>query len=146
MDATTTTKEPKILVLATLSGGYAGADYVGQQHLNYPTNISIFPVRCPSMFSSDFYIQAFKKGIDGIIVMYSGTDSPFKGGPERTAVMVDQTYKKMQELGINIKRLKLAAICTVCKKPFLKQVNEMNEMLNEIGFVQDELADQGKDK
>ena len=52
MNETTTTKEPKILILATLSGGYAGADYVGQQHLNYSTNTSILPVRCPSMFST----------------------------------------------------------------------------------------------
>ncbi len=143
MEAATSTKVPKILVIATLSGGYAGADYVGQQHLHYATNTSILPVRCPSMFSEDFYINAFEKGIDGIIVMYSGTDSPYKGGPERTAQIIDNTYKQMQERGLNTRRLRLAAICTVCKKPFLKQVKEMNETLDEIGFVQDELAGKG---
>lgn len=133
-------KKPNILILATLSGGYAGADYVGQQHLHYATNTSILPVRCPSMFPEEFYINAFEKGIDGIIVMYSGTDSPYKGGPERTAKLIDSTYKKMEERGINTKRLALAAICTVCKKPFLKQIESMNQVLDEIGFVEDELA------
>jgi len=140
MEAATSTKVPKILILATLSGGYAGANYVGQQHLHYATNTSILPVRCPSMFSEDFYINAFKKGIDGTIVMYSGTDSPYKGGPERTAQIIDSTYKQMQDCGLDTRRLRLAAICTVCKKPFLKQVKEMNETLDKIGFVQDELA------
>lgn len=143
MEAATSTKAPKILILATLSGGYAGADYVGQQHLHYATNTSILPVRCPSMFSEDFYLRAFKKGIDGIIVMYSGTDSPYKGGPKRTAVIIDSTYKKMQELGLDTRRLRLAAICTVCKKPFLKQVREMNIILDEIGFAQKELEGEG---
>ncbi|MEA3349715.1 MAG: hydrogenase iron-sulfur subunit [Chloroflexota bacterium] len=140
MEAATSTKKPKILIIATVSGGYAGADYVGQQHLNYATNTNILPVRCPSMFSEDFYINAFEKGIDGIIVMYSGTDSPYKGGPERTAQIIDSTYKQMQARGLDTRRLRLAAICTVCKKPFLKQVKEMNVTLDEIGFVQEELT------
>jgi len=36
--------------------------------------------------------------------------------------------------------LKLTAICTVCTKPFLKEVNQMNTLLREIGFVKDEMA------
>jgi len=140
MEEAPPTKTPKVLVLATLSGGYSGADYVGQQHLNYSTNISVLPVRCPSIFSEDFYINAFKKGIDGIIIMYSGSDCPYKGGPKRTAQIIDSTYKQMQDRGLDTRRLRLAAICTVCKKPFLKQITDMNETLDEIGLAQEELA------
>ncbi len=75
-----------------------------------------------------------------MIVMYSGTDSPYKGGAERAAQLVNKTYPKMKELGIDTRRLKLAAICTVCTKPFLKEVNAMNLLLYEIGFVKDEMA------
>jgi hypothetical protein len=46
----------------------------------------------------------------------------------------------MQERGIDTRRLRLAAICTVCTKPFLKETNQMNELLQGIGFVKDELA------
>jgi coenzyme F420-reducing hydrogenase delta subunit len=133
-------KEPKILILATISGGYAGADAVGQLHADYSTNTYILPVICPSMFEENFYIRAFKRGIDGILVMYSGTDSPYKGGPERAAKLINSTYPKMKELGIDTRRLKLAAICTVCTKPFLKEVKQMNELLEGIGFVEDEMA------
>ena len=135
-------QRPKILILATLSGGYAGADAVGQLHVDYPTNTYVLPVICPSMFSPDFYLRAFKRGIDGIIVMYSGTDSPYKGGPERAAQIVNQTYPLMKEIGLDTRRLKLAAICTVCTKPFLKEVKQMDELLQGIGFVRDELAAQ----
>jgi len=131
---------PKILILATTSGGYAGADAVGQLHTDYPNNTYILPVLCPSMFNEDFYLRIFKRGIDGVIVMYSGTDSPYKGGPERAAQLINKTYPKMKELGIDTRRLKLTAICTVCTKPFLKEVNQMNLLLHEIGFVKDEMA------
>jgi coenzyme F420-reducing hydrogenase delta subunit len=133
-------RKAKILILATLSGGYAGADSVGQLHVDYPANTYILPVMCPCMFPEEFYLRAFERGIDGIIVMYSGTDSPYKGGAERTAQLINSTYTKMKERGIDIKRLRLAAICTVCTKPFLKEVNQMDALLKEIGFVQDEIA------
>jgi coenzyme F420-reducing hydrogenase delta subunit len=132
--------KPKILILATLSGGYAGADAVGQLHSDYPPNTYILPVICPSMFNEDFYLRIFKRGIDGVIVMYSGTDSPYIGGPERAATLINKTYPVMKEYGIDTRRLKLAAICTVCTKPFLKEINQMEALLNEIGFVKDEMA------
>jgi len=46
----------------------------------------------------------------------------------------------MKKHGIDIRRLRLAAICTVCVKPFLKEVNQMTDLLKGIGFIKDELA------
>jgi len=139
MESSINKNKPKILILATKSGGYAGADAVGQLHADYPSNTYILPVLCPSMFPPDFYLRSYKQGIDGIIVMYSGTDSPFKGGPERTAVLINETYPIMKDQGIDTRRLKLAAICTVCTKPFLKEVKLMDELLQGIGLVKNEL-------
>ena len=139
MNTNQITSKPKILILATISGGYAGADSVGQLHTDYPTSTYILPVLCPSMFPPEFYLDSYEKGIDGIIVMYSGTDSPYKGGPERAAQLINQSYPMMKERGIDTRRLKLAAICTVCTKPFIKEVNLMDELLQGIGFVKDEI-------
>ena len=140
MGMETKIEEAKILILATLSGGYAGADSVGQLHTDYASNTYVLPVVCPAMFPEDFYLRAFERGIDAIIVMYSGTDCPYKGGAERTAEIVNRVYPMMKERGIDTRRLRLVAICTVCTKPFLKEVNQANEMLAEIGLVRRELA------
>ena len=134
------TQQPKILILATLAGGYAGADSTGQAHLDYPANTYILPVMCPCMFPPEFFVRAFEHGIDGIIVMYSGTDSPYKVEADGAAKLINQAYDLMKKRGIDIRRLRLAAICTVCVKPFLKEVNQMNDLLKGIGFVKDELA------
>jgi F420-non-reducing hydrogenase iron-sulfur subunit len=140
MESSPMTQKPKILILATISGGYAGANAVGQLHSDYPANTYILPVLCPSMFPPQFYLDSFEKGIDGIIVMYSGTDSPYKGGSERVAQLINQTYPLMKERGIDTRRLKLAAICTVCTKPFLKEVKLMDELLQGIGYVKNEIS------
>ena len=131
---------PKILILATLSGGYAGADSVGQLHTDYASNVYILPTVCPAMFPEDFYLRTFEKGIDAILVMYSGTDCPYKGGAERTAEIINRVYPMMKERGIDPRRLRLMAICTVCTKPFLKEVAGMNVLLRDIGLVRDEVA------
>lgn len=85
-------------------------------------------------------MRTFKKGIDAILVMYSGTDCPFKGGAERTAEIINRVYPMMKEQGIDPRRLRLMAICTVCTKPFLKEVAGMNSLLSELGPVRNELA------
>jgi F420-non-reducing hydrogenase iron-sulfur subunit len=133
-------KQPKILILATLSGGYAGADATGQIHAEYPSNTYILPVMSPVMFPPEFFVRAFERGIDGIIIMYSGTDSPYSVEADGTAALVNRTYALMKARGLDIRRLRLAAICTVCVKPFLKEVNQMAELLQGIGFVRDELT------
>lgn len=140
MEKNTSPRRPKILILATLSGGYAGADAVGQMHVDYLSNTYIFPVRTPAMFPKEFYLNAFEQGIDSIIVMYSGTDCPYKGAPERSAQIINHTYQAMKERGIDVRRLRLVAICTVCTKPFVKEIRLMNELLEGIGYVKDEIA------
>ena len=135
-----TPPQTRILILATLSGGYAGADSVGQLHTDYAANTFILPVVCPAMFPESFYLRTFERGIDAILVMYSGTDCPYKGGAERTAEIINRVYPLMTGRGINSRRLRLVAICTVCTKAFLKEVTGMNTLLQEIGPVRDELT------
>jgi F420-non-reducing hydrogenase iron-sulfur subunit len=125
----------KILILTTLSGGYRGADATGQSHLEYSPNTYIVPVRTAAIFPPEFYINAFQQGIDGIIVMYSGTDCPYKGAPEHAAQIINETYGLMKERSLDTRRLHLAAICTVCVRPFLNEIKKMNEVLAEIGPV-----------
>jgi F420-non-reducing hydrogenase iron-sulfur subunit len=139
MEMSEQTRKPRILILASLSGGYAGANAVGQLHAEYPPDTYVFPVRSPSLFPESFYMRAFERGIDGIIVMYSGTDSPYKGDSERTAEIINRVYVLMKERGLDPRRLRLTAICTVCTQPFLKEVKNMNDLLDEIGLVESPL-------
>ncbi len=125
---------PKILILATVACAYPGADAAGQAHMSYPANTYIVRVPSPVLFPESFYLRCFEKGIGGIIVMSCGEECPYKGAYDRLAARLDRLSLILKKQGINPKRLKLTAICTVCTKPFLREINDMNKLLeSELG-------------
>ncbi len=130
----TTVQENKILILATESCAYPGADSVGQAHSSYPANTYILRVRAPVMFPEHFYLDCFKKGISGIIIMSCGEECPYEGAYHAMAKRIDRVYQMMKERDIDIRRLRVTAICTVCNRPFLKEVNMMNDIVRELGL------------
>jgi len=123
----------KILILATESCAYPGADSVGQAHSSYPTNTYILRVRAPVLFPEQFYIDCFKKGISGIIIMSCGEECPYEGAYKALATRIDRVYKMMKEKDLDLRRLRLTAICTVCNRAFLNEVNQMNDLTTELG-------------
>ena len=125
--------EEKILILATETCAYPGADSVGQAHSSYPANTYILRVRSPVMFPEKFYLDCFEKGISGIIIMSCGEECPYEGAFNALAKRVDRVYQMMKERGLDIRRLRLTAICTVCNRAFLNEVNQMNAVVNELG-------------
>ncbi len=123
----------KILILATISCAYPGADTVGQSHLAYPANTYVLRIPAPVMLPEEFYFRTLEKGIGGIILMSCGEECPYEGAYHRFAARMDKVSARMKEEGYNPRRIKLTAICTVCTKAFLKEVNEMNDLLKKIG-------------
>ena len=129
----TQANEGKILILATETCAYPGADSVGQAHSSYPANTYILRVRAPVLFPELFYLDCFAKGISGIIIMSCGEECPYEGAYRALAKRVDRVYQLMKAQDLDIRRLRLTAICTVCNRAFLKEVNLMNEVIKELG-------------
>jgi len=123
----------KILILATETCAYPGADSVGQAHSTYPANTFILRVRAPVLFPEHFYLDCFKKGISGIIIMSCGEECPYEGAYKALAKRIDRVYAMMKKRQIDIRRLRLTAICTVCNRSFLNEINLMNTLIQELG-------------
>lgn len=123
----------KILILATEHCAYPGANSVGQAHSPYPANTFIIRVPAPVLFPERVYLDCFDKGVAGIIIMSCGAECPYEGAYNALAKRIDRVYAMMKERGIDIRRLRLTAICTVCNRAFLKEVNEMNELIKTLG-------------
>lgn len=123
----------RILVLATISCAYPGADTVGQAHIDYPDNVFVMRVPAPVLFPDDFYTRCFDKGIGGIIIMACGTDCPYEGAYQKLAARIDGLFRPLKERGVDPRRIRLTSICTVCSGAFLKEVNQMNNLLQQLG-------------
>jgi F420-non-reducing hydrogenase iron-sulfur subunit len=130
----------KILILATEHCAYPGANSVGQAHSPYPANTYIFRVPSPVLFPESFYMDCFRKGIGGIIIMSCGTECPYPGAYDALAKRIDRVYALMKAEDLDIRRLRLTAICTVCNRAFLKAVKEMNDLVQELGPPQSKSA------
>ena len=133
---------PKILVLATEKCAYPGADAVGKAHLEYPSNVYILRVASPVLFPEDFYLRAYSKGIDAILIAACGSDCPYHGAYEKLAARIDQLTIRMKAGGLEIERIRLTAICTVCIQAFLKEIALLGDHLHRIGPVNRSLAAQ----
>jgi len=123
----------KILILATEACAYPGADAVGQAHASYPANTYILRVKAPILFPEQFYLDCFKKGICGIIVMSCGEECPYEGAYKAMAQRLDKVYALMKAQNMDLRRLRLTAICTVCNRAFLNEVNQMNQVVQALG-------------
>ena len=64
--------------------------------------------------------------------MSCGEECPYKGAYKAMAQRLDRVYAQMKEQGLDIRRLRLTAICTVCNRAFLNEVNQMNQVLQEL--------------
>lgn len=126
-------RKGKILIMATESCAYPGANSVGQAHSSYPSNTYIIRVRAPVLFPEKFYLDCFRKGISGILIMSCGEECPYEGAYHALAKRIDKVYQIMKSEKIDIRRLRLTAICTVCNRAFLKEVNSMNALVQELG-------------
>ncbi len=123
----------KILILATETCAYPGADAVGQGHQSYPANTYLLRVKDPVLFPEKFYLDCFAKGVAGIIIMSCGVESPYPGSYEALARRIDRVYPLMKAKGLDIRRLRLTAICTVCTRAFVNEVRQMNDLVSELG-------------
>ena len=85
------------------------------------------------LFPEKFYLDCFAKGIGGIIIMSCGEECPYEGAYEALAARIDRVYKMMKEKELDIRRLRLTAICTVCSRAFINEVKMMNEIVSELG-------------
>ena len=65
--------------------------------------------------------------------MSCGVECPYEGAYEVLAKRIDRVYKLMKERGLDTNRLRLTAICTVCNRAFINEVNKMNEVVKRLG-------------
>ncbi len=123
-------------MIATLLCSYPGIDATGQAHMEYPPNTFVIPTPDPVMFPESFYLECFEKGIDGILIASCGTDSPYEGSYAQLAARITAVYALMKQRDLDIRRLKLTAICSVCIKAFVKEINDLEAVIDELGPVQ----------
>jgi len=125
---------PKILVFSTNNISDPGIDLAGSSHMDYPPSVLIIPVPCSSGINPSWVLHALEAGFDGVFIAADGTDCAYLADcTGRTAKIVQKTQELMERQGHDPRRLKMAAICSVCSESFVSHMENFDKALRELG-------------
>lgn len=126
--------EPKLLAFCCNWCSYAGADLAGLSRLNYPANVRIIRTMCSGRVDPQFVIDAFKLGIDGVLIAACHLgDCHYISQNYKTVKRVILLKKILKSLGIEEERLRLAFISAGEGNKFADTIAEMISTLRELG-------------
>lgn len=127
---------PHILVFSTTFISDIAIDLAGLQHRDYPPTTTVIRLPCSSMLRPEYVLLAIESGFDGVFIAADGTDCPFRTDCTAiTAKRVEEAMELLKKHGYEPERVKMAAICSVCVKPFIRLINEFYEKLKKLGPV-----------
>jgi len=126
-------KSTKILVFSTNNISDPGIDLAGSSHMDYPPAVLVIPVPCSSGINPNWVLHALEVGFDGVFIAADGTDCAYLTDcTNRTAKIVQQSQELMAKHGHDPRRLKMAAICSVCSESFVSHMEKFYKALREI--------------
>lgn len=129
------TKAPtlRILVFSTNNISDPGIDLAGSSHMDYPSSVMVIPVPCSSGINPNWVLYALESGFDGVFIAADGTDCDYLADcTNRTARVVQKAQELMKECGHDPRRLKMAAICSVCSESFVSHMENFYKSLCEL--------------
>jgi F420-non-reducing hydrogenase iron-sulfur subunit len=125
---------PRILVFSTNNISDPGIDLAGSSHMHYSPAVVVLSVPCTSGIRPDWVLYAIQQGFDGVFIAADGEECAYLPDcSERTAKIMSDAQALLRERGHDPKRVKMAAICSVCAEPFTNYMREFSKMLKEIG-------------
>jgi coenzyme F420-reducing hydrogenase delta subunit len=79
-------------------------------------------------------VYAVERGFDGVFIAADGEECAYLPDcSERTAKITADAQAILREKGFDPKRVKMAAICSVCADPFVNYMREFSASLGELG-------------
>ena len=125
---------PKILVFSTNNISDPGIDLAGSSHLHYSPTVMVISLPCTSGIKPSWIAYAIERGFDGVFIAADGEECAYLPDcSERTAKIMADAQALLREKGHEPKRVKMAAICSVCAEPFVNYMREFSAMLAELG-------------
>ena len=124
---------PRILAFSTNNISDPGIDLAGGAHMNYTPAVVVLPVPCSSGIKASWVLHALEAGFDGVFIAADGTDCAYvQDCTDRTGKVVARAQKLIEEKGHDPRRLKMAAICSVCAESFVSHVEKFQKLLTTV--------------
>ena len=125
---------PEIIAFCCNYCAYAAADLAGSKRMQYPANVRIIHAPCTGKIEMEHILEAFLKGIDGILVagcLEGGCH--FLEGNLRARKRTDRIREMLAEIGVGDARLRMVNLSAAEAPTFVKSVQEMVSTVRALG-------------
>ncbi|MHC1705507.1 MAG: hydrogenase iron-sulfur subunit [Tenuifilaceae bacterium] len=130
---------PKILVFSTDKISDPGIDQAGLRKIHYSPSVYVISLPCSSGIKPRWIMRALQKGFDGVFIAADGHECSYSSKcAEHTNTIIVESQKLMRANNINPKRIRMAALCSVCAEPFVSHMGNFSKILSEIGSIETE--------
>jgi len=132
--------KPRILVFSTDKISDPGIDQAGLRKIHYSPAVYVISLPCSSGIKPRWIMHAFEQGFDGVFIAADGHECSYSPKcTEHTNTIIVESQKMMKANNINPKRIRMAAICSVCAEPFAGHMDNFSRILSELGEVATEV-------
>jgi F420-non-reducing hydrogenase iron-sulfur subunit len=101
--------------------------------MDYSTSVQVINLPCSSGINPKWILHALTAGFDGVFIAADGTDCPYLPDcTDRTAKIVQRAQDLIKENELDPRRLKMAAICSVCSESFVSYMEKFHKSLSEL--------------
>ena len=133
--------DPKILVFSTNNISDPGIDLAGGSHMSYSPAVLVVPVPCSSGIKPSWVLHAIEVGFDGVFIAADGTDCAYLPDcTKRTGEVVQKAQSLLEEHNQDPRRLKMAAICSVCAESFQSHMEKFKTALIKLGPSEEKIS------
>ncbi len=135
------TYKPKILVFSTDKISDPGIDQAGLRKIHYSPSVYVISMPCSSGIKPKWIMHALEKGFDGVFIAADGHECSYSPKcAEHTNKIITDAQEMMKTKNISPKRIRMAAICSVCAEPFSNHMDTFSRILAELGDVNSEIS------
>jgi len=124
------TFKPKILVFSTDKISDPGIDQAGLRKIHYSPSVYVISLPCSSGVKPRWILHALEKGFDGVFIAADGHECSYSSKcADHTNQIILDSQALMSEKGISPKRIRMAALCSVCAEPFANHMENFSKIL-----------------
>jgi coenzyme F420-reducing hydrogenase delta subunit len=122
---------PKILVFSTDKISDPGIDQAGLRKIHYAPSVYVISLPCSSGVKPKWIMYALEKGFDGVFIAADGHECSYSSKcADHTNQIILDSQALMAAKGINPKRIRMAALCSVCAEPFASHMENFSKILS----------------
>ena len=126
--------EPEIIAFCCEYCAHSAAALAGSKRMQYPAGVRIIHAPCTGKIEMEHILEAFEKGIDGILVvgcLEGGCH--FLEGNLRARRRIERVCEVLDEIGLGRTRLKMVNLSDSMASEFVQQMREMLKTATALG-------------